>query len=396
MYARGTVFVASALIVLLGGGGLAVADTDVPVDGDGAVELAPHSGPNGQYATIGEEGELRIDFEGLLDDSTTRADDVFNVTASGDRTVEIWIEHDAEATTFYRDADPTAAIDDGSRTIVAPGETIEVGIFTDTRHPDVNPTTITIYATFVEPEDDPDPEPGVSPRSDIRVVNLSVAEERLVAGENTTVTATVENRGDATGEETITLFVDGIDVDRQTVMLAPGEETRLDFDRTFQLPGEYTIRVGDHTATIVVEEPEAPAPLFSVVDVSVDPTTVEPGEPVTVTATITNTGERDGTFIAELSVDRAVQASTTTFVPAGENSTVVFERTFDTDGERAIAVSGIEGETVSVRSPSALPDRILTPTQTQVAAISVTALVVLLLWRREWRNQFIEWIKSNL
>lgn len=394
MYTRLTVIVVSVIFALILGSGIGMATTDVPVEGDAAVELAPHAGPNGQYATIDGDGKLQIDFERLLDDSTTRADNVFNVTASGDRTIEIWIEHDSEGTTFYQGADLTAAIDEGSRVTVSPGDTIEIGIFMDTRQPDAELTTITIFTKFVEPDEAMDSQ--VTRQSDIRVIDLIIPEKRVVAGERTTITTTVKNFGDAPGDDTIVLSVEGIDVDRQSVRLDPDDVTTLEFERTFQLPGEYRIQVGEFLATIIVVEPAVPAPRFSVIDVSVDPTTVEPGEPVTVTTHIANTGERGGTFIAELSVDYAVHASATTYVPAGETSSVVFERSFDDDGERTIAVSGIEGETITVITPSALPGRILPSTHTQAAALSVTALVVLVLWRREWRNQLIQWVKSNL
>lgn len=459
---RVVVTVASTALLLVSTVGVAAATTDVVSDSDGSIELAPHSSDNGdKYASI-EDGELVMTLDGLPDDAVTRADEVFMITATGDRAVTVWIEHDDEATTFYQGTDTSNTLDDGGSVTLDPGETVDVGLVVDTRVSDAGPDSITVHAEFEEDStdsadsgdstdsdddtatddssgsdsssdtggssgsggssgtgdspvtDEPSNEPDDSSdeddstggtgdseetddeSADIRVVSLSVGDNRLSVGETTTVRAPVENIGSATGAETIELLVDGISVDSQPVTLDAGASRTITFDRTFQRPGEKTVRVGPHTQTIVVEEPTEPAPLYKVTDVSVSPTVVGAGDPVTITATLENAGSQGGTFTAELATDGAVTATASTFVPAGETATITFERTFQSGGVRSIAVSGVEGATVYVRPAVPLEDRILAPSQTQAAGVSVAALAALLAWRRNPREQLASFVHSKL
>lgn len=122
-----SLFVAIALVVptvAMSGGGVD--------DVDGKVELVPHDGPNGEYATV-EDGEIRVDFAQLNEDAKTTAHDVFNVTSTANETIEVWVETDVnESVTPYRGDDPGASIDSENAVTLEPNETVSVGFSVET------------------------------------------------------------------------------------------------------------------------------------------------------------------------------------------------------------------------------------------------------------------------
>jgi hypothetical protein len=107
----------------------------------GPVRLAPHDGPNGQYATV-EDGELEVDFDGLNDRATTTAHDVFTITGIAEDPVRVWV-----SVAVYRGDDPRATFD-GSEDAVTlrEGESLAVGFEIDTRGPVPDSGTVTIHA----------------------------------------------------------------------------------------------------------------------------------------------------------------------------------------------------------------------------------------------------------
>ena len=99
------------------------------------------------------------------------------------------------------------------------------------------------------------------------VTNPAIDRTTVAAGENATVGATVVNTGDAEGTFTLELTVDGDVMDRQSVTLAPGEDERVTFTRTFEDPGSYRVGIGGLDAgELVVEDGTTAAPASPVGD----------------------------------------------------------------------------------------------------------------------------------
>ncbi|PSQ48701.1 hypothetical protein BRD19_05700 [Halobacteriales archaeon SW_7_65_23] len=129
-------------------------------DVDGRVELAPAEGPNGEYAVI-EDGELRIDFEGLNDRATTTVDDVVTITATTDEPVKMWVTTDLGGhVTAYTGSDPEAELGQARPRTLQPGESLSVGFVVDTHNegPDTGTLTVTVGDPDEETVDDTDEE----------------------------------------------------------------------------------------------------------------------------------------------------------------------------------------------------------------------------------------------
>ena len=130
--------VALVLVVL----GLVVPTGAVMTDGqdqvweDEGIVLSPHDGPNGQYASIGDDGNLSVDLNSgnsLNPDAVTTIDGVFDVKNGGDETRLVWITHDsAEHVRFYASGDDTIEGSDNAVEL-EPGQTMVVGLVVDTQ-----------------------------------------------------------------------------------------------------------------------------------------------------------------------------------------------------------------------------------------------------------------------
>jgi hypothetical protein len=94
--------------------------------------------------------------------------------------------------------------------------------------------------------------------SDLRVTAADLGSESITVGERTVVTAAVTNAGDAPGERTVALTLDGDPVAERRVDLGTGESTTLSFRVDPSSPGAYAVRVGSADAgQLVVEGSEA-------------------------------------------------------------------------------------------------------------------------------------------
>jgi len=119
-----------ALVVVAGG----LAVSTVAYDGGDEIAddvvVAPHDGPNGEYAALDDDGELELTVTDTSPDARTALDDVFNITNTGESNVRVWIEDDSDRVDFYTtDGDARRSVEgsDDSR-ILGTNETVEVGL----------------------------------------------------------------------------------------------------------------------------------------------------------------------------------------------------------------------------------------------------------------------------
>ncbi|QLD88811.1 hypothetical protein HWV07_07095 [Natronomonas salina] len=211
-----------AVIILIVAATLAVPTVAMTTSGsdqiDSAVELAPHDGPNGKYATV-EDGELRVDFDRLNKDAVTRAHNVFEITSTADEPIEVWVEADVGGSvTAYESDDPKADLEQGDWRELQPGETLSVGfsIHTYGEAPDSGTVSIGVRSADEdsssggsgEEEDTPDweagngestddggtPTPAPAP-GDSEVQNRTAGVEVVFEGEGDYANTTVRELG---------------------------------------------------------------------------------------------------------------------------------------------------------------------------------------------------------
>ncbi|WP_254762198.1 CARDB domain-containing protein [Natrinema marinum] len=334
-------------------------------DTTSSLELAPSSGPNGQYATV-SGGAVELNLENLNDDAVTRADNVLTITVTEDEVERVWIENDVAGLTFYRGDDPTDVVSESNPLELSTGDTAHVGVAVDTHSAQSGTES---FSVVVEYADETTPESGSQPA--IEGTNLTVSPTALETGDTLTANVTYHNYGDERGTTTASLTVDGTVVDQRTLELRPGETKSVAFERTMYWPGAYEVGVeGIGSRRVTVEGPP-----IEVVTASVGDETVTAGETATMQATVRNPTDAPVDRTLELAVDGIVVESRAVSIPANGERTVTFERAFAEPGTYEISVSGVAAGAVTVEEPGpfTIRNRELSASTTAALAPPATA-----------------------
>jgi len=182
------------------------------------------------------------------------------------------------------------------------------------------------YTAAVESNDDSD-STGVTVQQPAEFsVAVTGTNSPVVEGETLSVDAEVQNTGESTDTQSVSLAVDGQERNSTAVTLSGGETRTmtLTWDTSGGDAGEYTATVesNDDTAStgVTVNVP-------SILSVSVDSTNapVLEGEPLSVDATVENTGEESKTQTVALTVGGQQRNSTEVTLAGGESTTLTFE-----------------------------------------------------------------------
>ncbi len=148
------------------------------------------------------------------------------------------------------------------------------------------------YGPDAPPDTDPEPPPPNPGEADIQVTKLEAPV--VVLGKPYSVTATVENTGNATGSRDIVIYwlpITGspVEMERKTVTLAPGEVATVVQTAKSTAIGDWTFKCDD--VSVVLKVVAAGAPRFEISAIS--PTTS--GASSVISVTVKNTGDAPGT-----------------------------------------------------------------------------------------------------
>jgi len=103
----------------------------------------------------------------------------------------------------------------------------------------------------------------------------------------------------------------------------------------------------------------------TVTEATLDPTQITVGDTATVSVTLENNGDVEGTYTVDLQSDGTTIETMDVTVGAGETRTVSLTHQFDTAGEYVLTVDGVTAGTLVVESPS---DTTTTTTTTETPA----------------------------
>ncbi|MCW4027678.1 MAG: hypothetical protein NWE76_09380 [Candidatus Bathyarchaeota archaeon] len=98
--------------------------------------------------------------------------------------------------------------------------------------------------------------------------------------------------------------------------------------------------------------PIVPPPAFTVSGLVVSPTEVEVGEEVTISATVTNTGEGEGSYTVVLKINEVAEDDETVLLAGGASTTVEFQVTKEDAGTYSVEVGGLDSTFTVKEAPS--------------------------------------------
>lgn len=229
------------------------------------------------------------------------------------------------------------------------------------------------------------------PAPDIGRANVTVLQTPVVVGQPLVVEATTSNEGTEAGRKVIQFEVEHEIVDQRNFTLRPGESRTVTFRHVFETPGNKTFEVDSGQNRFVTVDERRPNLAVSAVEVA--PESVEPGEDVTITASVRNDGYANGSLPVALELFGEVVAVKDVTLATNESGTVTFTRTLYEPGtyEAVVANETAEFRVVSDQSNdtvtttgSVLESAAETPGFGTVAALAgVLVAVALALGRRE-------------
>jgi len=170
----------------------------------------------------------------------------------------------------------------------------------------------------------------------------SISPDPVEVGEQVTISGEVQHHnGDTWQQAAISLWIDGTEVDTYiTGELGWHGTESFSFQRTKDTPGTYDVDLylfwytdgstqggWHHRWSSSFEVVDAGEPEFELSGWSVSPSTVEPGETVTIQGDITNVGDETGDVSAELYIDGDYESSNWGTLAPGETDTFTHTHT---------------------------------------------------------------------
>ncbi len=213
--------------------------------------------------------------------------------------------------------------------------------------------TITNFSTFAISGSE------TLPSVDFSVHHLTVKPAEAGIGESIVISANVRNRSKETATYVATLWVDGTIEAGQDIALEAGETKPVSFTVTREAVGSYEVRFNRlYDSFIISTEPiesdvaEAPATFVPSI-LTVSPSQVEPGEEVTVSVTITNTGDLSGSYEVIIMIDNVVEGAEEVTLVGHTSQTVTFSVQREVIGNYSVTVDGLS-ESFEVGTPASL------------------------------------------
>jgi len=195
---------------------------------------------------------------------------------------------------------------------------------------------------------EPDPDDGV------RVFDLRLNSSEVAPGEPVGVLIGLENLLDQPVDYTLSLWVSGGLEDEREVSLDAGGRVEVDFTVRRSDQGSYEVRAANLSRTFEVYTVD----LF-VVGLDVDPTSVGPGEPVTISVTVFNPNSVDLTQKLLVSIEEK-ELSVEVTAPGQGNGKVLWNVTRWEPKSHHVSVGGYYASFL-VEEPEVLPENATGP-----------------------------------
>ncbi len=171
---------------------------------------------------------------------------------------------------------------------------------------------------------------------------LTIIPTEVDIGQTVTISTVVTNTGDLTGSYVVTIKINGVVEDTSEVTLIGSESQTVVFTTVQTIPGDYTVNVEGQIGTFTVEAPPAPAE-FVLSNLTISPAEVKLGESVNISATISNTGEVEGSYIVTLKLNDVAEDTKVVTLAGGQSTTVAFTVSPDVTGIYNVEVDGLVG-----------------------------------------------------
>jgi len=185
--------------------------------------------------------------------------------------------------------------------------------------------------------------------------DLTITPATTGPGNTVTIHALVTNTGDITGMHQLVLKIDGNATVIQEVPLRGGASRTVIFTVARDNPGDYRVEIEDLSGSFTVEQdslPPNPA-AFVTSNLSVTPVMTTCGKDVTISVSVTNTGDLPGTYRVHLLIDGKVTASQDVSLEGGAQRPVNFITSRDAPGTYQVSIDDMK-DSFTLRADTAI------------------------------------------
>lgn len=173
--------------------------------------------------------------------------------------------------------------------------------------------------------------------AEFHIENFVLNPNPVQIGEITTVSATILNSGEVSGIYTLSLAIDDETIMTKDIELS-SSTTEL-FSMTLQKdePGSYFVKLNEHKNTLRVLKPAN----ITVTSLSLNPSSIRPGQSSTVSIAVGNSGDVEGTHTVNLQINGKIEHSKTVTVRGNSTEDVSFSISRSSPGRYTVTSGGI-------------------------------------------------------
>ncbi|HEY87146.1 MAG TPA: hypothetical protein G4O06_03860 [Dehalococcoidia bacterium] len=180
---------------------------------------------------------------------------------------------------------------------------------------------------------------GEAPAAAFSTSDLSISPSEANIGETVTISILVTNNGNLAGSYEVTLKINDVVEATKEITLDAGASEKITFTTAKDLAGSYSVAVDGLSASFTVVIPAA----FSVSNLSVQPAEAQPEEAVTITVSVTNTGDKEGSYTVVLAINEVKEAQKSVTVAADSSQDISFTTSKEEAGNYNVAVDRLSG-----------------------------------------------------
>jgi hypothetical protein len=176
------------------------------------------------------------------------------------------------------------------------------------------------------------------------VSNLSITPNSVKVGEAVNISIYVTNNGMQASKYSVVLRISGVVENISDMTLSPGANQTASFVVVKDAPGDYYADI-DGLGGFFNVIPLNP-PSFIVSNFSISPERVRQGQPIIITASVTNTGEITGSHAMILRIKGMAEAQQEVLLGPGKTQDVEFQVSKDTPGFYPVSMENWTGKFV--------------------------------------------------
>jgi len=173
--------------------------------------------------------------------------------------------------------------------------------------------------------------------AEYHIENLRITPGQAQVGEEITINAQITNRGEMSGPYTINLWVDGESVLERDFYLSGNSSEPITYTFALEEPGQYAVKLNEHRDNFKVLKPAE----IKVTDLTLSASSVRPGQSVSASVELTNSGDVAGDYTASLTVGGRAEQSKTVNVPGNSSQKISFSFSRSSAGRYTVASGGV-------------------------------------------------------